>query len=309
MPDIKNLITIQDVIRYGLTQFNQHDLYFGHGTDNAWDEIIALVTHTLHLDQNIDNLNLLLGAKLLPNEQDLLLNLIEKRVKDKIPLAYLINYMRFCDLDFYVDNRVIIPRSPIAELIQNQFAPWVSNPDNISSALDLCTGSGCIAIALSYYFPSANIDAIDLSDAALEIANINIKKHNLTNQVKAIKSDLFNTIKTPTAKKYDLIISNPPYVDKQDLDNMPEEYKHEPKMALAAGDDGLDLVKIILKEAINHLNPNGLLVVEVGNSQIALENAYPKVPFTWIDFESNAIGVFALTYEQIISHQEDFKVF
>ena len=201
-------------------------------------------------------------------------------------------------LNFYVDKRVIIPRSPIASLIQQQVAPWIENPDDIKSALDLCTGSGCIAIALAYYFPEANIDAIDLSDDALEITNINIKKHHLKTQVKAIKSDLFNAIKN-TNTKYDLIISNPPYVNKQDLEQMPKEYHHEPKMALEAGDDGLDLAHRILKEAINYLNPNGVIIVEVGNSQDALEKAYPHVPFTWLEFESGAYGVFLLTYEQL----------
>lgn len=215
-----------------------------------------------------------------------------------MPLAYLIKQTNFCDLNFYIDTRVIIPRSPIASLIQDHFSPWIENPDNIKSALDLCTGSGCIAIALAYYFPEANIDAIDLSDDALDITNINIKKHQINNQVKAIKSDLFNSIKN-TNKKYDLIISNPPYVNKQDLEQMPKEYHHEPKMALEAGDDGLDLAHRILKEAINYLNPKGVLVVEVGNSQDALEKAYPHVPFTWLEFESGAHGVFLLTYEQL----------
>jgi ribosomal protein L3 glutamine methyltransferase len=302
---LSDLSTIRDFIRYGFTEFNKNNLYFGHGTDNSWDEIIALVTYSLNIvpnnlspdNLNPDNLNILLDAKLLIHEKQNLIDLINKRINEKTPLAYLIQQTNFCDLNFYVDKRVIIPRSPIGSLIQEQFSPWIEEPNNITSALDLCTGSGCIAIALAYYFPEANIDAIDLSDDALAVTNINIKKHELQNQVKAIKSDLFNSIKAN--KKYDLIISNPPYVNKKDLEQMPKEYHHEPKMALEAGDDGLDLAHRILKEAINYLNPNGILIVEVGNSQYDLEKEYPNIPFTWMEFDSGASGVFLLTYDQL----------
>ena len=317
--NIQQLTTIRDFIRYGLTQFNSHDLYFGHGTDNSWDEIIALITHTLKININPDNsddsgnswqadiLPHLLDAKLLASEKELLFNKIQQRVSERIPLAYLINQTYFCDLEFYVDKRVIIPRSPIAELIQNQFSPWIgagnTQAEDIHSILDLCTGSGCIAIALAYYFPNANVDAIDLSDDALEITKINIKNHktknNIKNKITPIKSDLFNNL--AKNKKYDLIISNPPYVNQQDLDSMPAEYHHEPRMALEAGKDGLELVDRILKDAIQFLNPDGLLIVEVGNSQYDLIKKYPDIPFTWLEFESSADGVFLLTYKQLLT--------
>ena len=298
----ESLSTIRDFMRYGLTQFNQHNIYCGHGTDNNNDEIINLIRYTLHLEHHQYQPHIL-DAKLLPDEKQNIIQLIQKRVNSKIPLAYLINQTQFCGLDLYVDQRVIIPRSPIASLIEQQFQPWINNPDNTHDILDLCTGSGCIAIALAYAFEQAQIDAIELSDDAIEVAKINIKKHELEARVNLIKSNLFNKIKN---KKYDLIISNPPYVNQHDLDNMPKEFCHEPKMALAAGKDGLDLVRIILKEAQNHLNKDGLLIIEVGNSQADLEKLYPKVPFTWLDFEDGAYGVFVLTYQQLIDHKSYF---
>lgn len=227
-------------------------------------------------------------------------NIIERaqrRIKEKIPVAYLVNKAWFCGLPFYIDNRVLIPRSPFAELIESGFAPWVSNPEEIKRALDIGTGSGCIAIATAMALSSATIDAIDISEGALEVAKQNVEHYQLADRVNLIHSDLFNNL---PPRQYDLIIANPPYVDQEDMEQLPDEFRHEPVSGLAAGPDGLDLVRTIIGEAKNYLNDKGLLIVEVGNSRPALEAAFPQLPFTWLEFERGGEGVFLLNKEDLL---------
>jgi ribosomal protein L3 glutamine methyltransferase len=296
MTALSELQTIRDFLRYATSRFNQAGLYFGHGTDNAWDEAAALVMHTLHLPHDISHQ--VLDARLVTEERTRLLELIHRRVEKRVPLAYLTNEAWFSGLSFYVDERVLIPRSPIAELIERQFEPWVQ-PEGIHQVLDLCTGSGCIAIALAKAFPEAEVDASDISDEALSVAKINVLRHNVEDQLHLHKADLFKGL---PAKKYDLIVSNPPYVSQQEMADLPEEYRHEPELGLAAGQEGLDMAKRILDEAGNYLTPNGVLVVEVGNSEHALAESYPHTPFTWLEFERGGGGVFLLTAEQLREH-------
>lgn len=290
---IKELRTLRDMLRFAVTQFYAAELYFGHGTDNPWDEAIFLALHTLQLpsDFNKD----ILDARLLESERHAFARLIAKRIKERKPAAYLTQKAYFAGLSFYVDERVIIPRSPIAELIEKTFEPWVE-PHEVHQILDLCTGSGCIAIACAYAFPDAQIDAADISKDALAVADINVKKHGVENQVKLIQTDLFNNL---PQKSYDLIVSNPPYVDAHDMACLAREYQHEPKLALEAGEKGLEMVKRILQEARRYLSAHGVLIVEVGNSASALEAEYPHVPFLWLEFERGGYGVFLLTADQL----------
>src|SRR3990167_5680411 len=258
------LLTIRDYIRYATSCFNEASLYFGHGTDNAWDEAVALTFHTLHLPHHIHPA--VLDAHITKDEQTKLIHLIDQRVTKRIPIAYLTHEAWFAGLAFYVDERVLIPRSPLAELIENQFQPWI-DPLHVHSILDLCTGSGCIAIASAIFFPSATIDATDISPDALAVAKINLLRHEVENQVHLYEANLFHGL---PAKKYDLIIANPPYVDAEDMENLPKEYHHEPQLGLAAGTDGLQMVTQILHDASHYLKPDGVLIVEVGNSEDAL---------------------------------------
>ena len=296
MSTLSELQTIRDFIRYATSRFNQAGLYFGHGTDNAWDEAVALVLHTLHLPHDINPL--VLDAHLITEERSHLLQLIQRRVEKRVPLAYLTNEAWFSGLSFYVDERVLIPRSPIAELIEQHFQPWVK-PDKIHQILDLCTGSSCIAIALAKAFPDAEVDASDISAEALAVAKINVLRHNVEDQVHLHQSDLFSNL---SHKKYDLIVSNPPYVSQQEMLELPDEYRHEPTLGLEAGQLGLDFANRILDEAAGYLAPNGVLIVEVGNSEFALANAYTHTPFTWLEFERGGGGVFLLTAEQLHEH-------
>ena len=289
---VNELVTIQDVVRWAVTEFNRAGLFFGHGTDNAWDEAVQLVLPSLNL--NLQSNVSILQSRLTKRERQMLVELIVTRIEQRIPVPYLTNSAWFAGLEFYVDERTLVPRSPIAELIEAKFAPWVKkSPLRI---LDLCTGSGCIAIACAYEFPDAEVDAVDLSEDALEVADINIQNHGLSEQVFPIQSDLFSGIEN---EKYDLIVSNPPYVDAEDMANLPEEYKHEPELGLACGHDGLDLVRDMLRQAGAMLKPDGVLFVEVGNSQVHLQAAYPEIPFQWIEFSIGGHGVFALTKEQL----------
>lgn len=290
------LQTIRDFLRYATSRFNEAGLYFGHGTDNAWDEAATLIMHALHLPQDVSHA--VLDARLVADERTRLLELIAKRVEKRVPLAYLMNEAWFAGLSFYVDERVLIPRSPIAELIQKQFTPWVK-PERVHNILDLCTGSGCIAIAMAHAFPESMVDASDISEDALAVAKINVLRHNLEDTVILHQSDLFKSL---PAKKYDLIVSNPPYVSQQEMSELPNEYRHEPALGLAAGHEGLDLAKQILANAAEFLSPQGVLIMEVGNSEYALADAYPGLPFTWLEFEHGGGGVCLLTAEQLQDH-------
>jgi ribosomal protein L3 glutamine methyltransferase len=282
------LKTLGDILNWGAKQFTKAKLYFGHGTDNAWDEAVYLALHVLQLPYDIDRS--VLKRELTDLERDAILILFQKRIDQKIPAAYLINEAWFCGLRFYVDERVLIPRSPIAELIQAHFKPWIGTKKT-ARILDLCTGSGCIAIACAAAFPEAEVDATDIDDGALAVAAINVAKHKMTNRVKLIKSDIFSAL---DGNKYDIIVSNPPYVDAAEMASLPAEYQHEPQLALAAGKDGLVLVDRILHEAKDYLTTSGLLVVEVGASAEALLKKYPNTPFIWPEFANGGDGVFIL---------------
>lgn len=290
--------TIIDFLRFGISQANKAQLFFGHGTDNASDDIRSLVLGTLHLPFHTNDA--LLAARLTTEEKQQVMENLMQRIIDKVPVPYITNEAFFCDLPFYVDERVLIPRSPIAELIKQQFTPWV-NPDEVMSVLDLCTGSGCIAIACAYAFPDAHIDAIDLSMDALQVAAINCERHDLQGEVELVQSDCWENV---PFQGYDIIVSNPPYVGDDEMDELPEEYLHEPDMALRTADNGLSVVVKILESAHHYLSDNGILVVEVGNSEMLLIEMYPDLPFTWLEFEHGGSGVFLLTCHQLKEYFE-----
>jgi ribosomal protein L3 glutamine methyltransferase len=285
--------TVSDALVWAEKAFVDRGLYFGHGTDNAWDEAVALLIYVLDLPADIDDS--VLSRSLTSTESLQLKNLFDARLERRIPAAYLTHQAWFCGLPFYVDERVIIPRSPIAELIETRFSPWVAT-ENVHNILDLCCGSACIAIACAGAFPEAAITASDISQEVLQVARKNVEYYEVSEQVTLLASDLFNEIPLQT---FDIIISNPPYVDKHDMDTLPEEFRYEPVLALAAGDDGLDIVRRILKEAKKFLSTTGILIVEVGNSEEALINAYPQLPFIWLEFERGGSGVFLLTAKDL----------
>lgn len=296
---INQLHTVQDYIRWAASLFNCSDIYYGHGTDNAIDEAKQLVLPTLHLPLTIPAE--FYAANLTDEEKQAIIDNVLARTQEHIPTPYLTNRAWFCGQEFYIDERVLIPRSPIAELITNRFADIIDfEPCNI---LDLCTGSGCIGIACAYQYPEAEVDLVDISSDALEVAQINIEGHQLTHRVFPILSDLFNDL---PEIKYDIIVSNPPYVDQEDMDDLPDEFKIEPELALAAGVDGLDIVIRILKQAADHLSDLGILICEVGNSSVALQKHYPQVPFKWIKFKHGGDGVFMLTKQQLIEYKDMF---
>ncbi|MBS0289408.1 MAG: 50S ribosomal protein L3 N(5)-glutamine methyltransferase [Proteobacteria bacterium] len=290
---IQEMVTVRDFIRWAVTQFNQSDLVYGHGTDNGWDEAVNLVLTTLHLPPDIDTN--VLDAKLVIDEKELIAQRVKKRVEERIPVPYLVNEAWFAGLNFYVDERVLIPRSPIAELLEDELSPWVEK-NNVQSILDLCTGSGCIAVSAAFTFPNARVDAVDISPSALEVAKINVNRFGLEENVNLIQSDLFTGL---VGKKYDIIISNPPYVSKSEYDSLPREYALEPEQALLCGNDGLDIIRQILIKASDHLTPSGILIVEVGSSQELLEAEFPNVPFTWLQFDKGGEGVFLLTADEL----------
>lgn len=293
------LHTIGDYVRFAASEFNQAELYFGHGTDNSWDEAINLVMYVLNL--NTELFQQVQLSRLVDEEKIAVIAIIKRRIEEALPAAYLTNQAYFANLPFYVDERVLVPRSPIAELIQNKFSPWLNSDSAPQRILDLCTGSGCIAIACAYAFPEAEVDAVDLSVDALDVAQINIENHGLTAQVIPIQSDVFSGLSGFT---YDLIVTNPPYVDIDDIDSMPTEYRHEPEMGLGCGNDGLDIVRKILAQGAQHLNDGGWLICEVGNSQVHVEATYPDVPFEWISFAHGGHGVFAISKAQLVAHQD-----
>ena len=292
--DTESLITLRDWLRFAVSRFNESKLFFGHGSDNAFDEAAYLILHTLHLP--LDRLDPFLDASLTQDETEEVKTVIERRVRERLPAAYLTHEAWLAEHRFYVDERVIVPRSFIAELLPDQLTPWVENPDEITRALDLCTGSGCLAILAALAFPNASIDAVDLSRDALDVAARNVADYGLQDRVELIASDLFAAL---DGRRYDLIISNPPYVNADSVATLPPEYQAEPALALGSGADGLDATRQILAQAKSHLNPGGLLVVEIGHNRDVLEAAYPTLPFTWLDTESGDQFVFMLRQEDL----------
>src|SRR3989338_3016366 len=285
----QDLYTVRDCLRFAVSRFNQAGLFFGHGSNDAYDEAAYLTLHTLHLP--LDRLEPFLDARLTDSELTEVLSIIQRRVEQRIPAAYLTHEAFLGDFSFYVDERVIVPRSFIAELLREQLSPWVAEPEEISSVLDLCTGSGCLAILAANAFPNASVDAVDLSPAALSVAEHNVADYDLQDRVHLIESDLFARLGN---QQYDIIISNPPYVDAESVNALPPEYLHEPKLALGSGDDGLDATRVILEHAAQHLTANGILIVEIGHNRDALEAAYPNLPFTWLDVSAGDQFVFML---------------
>ncbi|MEN3291796.1 MAG: ribosomal protein glutamine methyltransferase [Burkholderiales bacterium] len=289
-----NFSTLRDVLRYAVTRFNTAGLFFGHGTTNAFDEAAYLMLHTLKLP--LDKLDPFLDARLLPQEIDALMNVIERRASERVPASYITNEAWLGDYRFYVDERVIVPRSFIAELIPEQFAPWVSDPESVTNILELCTGSGCLPVMLADAFPNAQVDAVDLSPDALAVAHRNVDDYQLQDRINLIESDLY--AKVPK-KKYDLIVTNPPYVNAGSMDKLPQEYRHEPQMALAGGADGMDLVRKIVAGAAQRLTKNGVLIVEIGNERDFAEAAFPDLELTWLSTSAGDDMVFLLTADQL----------
>lgn len=286
------LISVRDLLRFAVSRFNAAELYYGHGTDNAWDEALVIVLHALYLPN--DSGNEILDARLLREERVAILELFQQRIEQRIPAAYLTHQAWFCGLPFYVDQRVLIPRSPVAEIIEAEFSPWYQGeyPDRI---LDLCTGSGCIGIACAYAFADAEVVLSDISPEALDVAQINIQRHQLQHRVSVRESDLFNNIEG----LFDIIITNPPYVDEDDFASMPEEYQHEPEDALASGVHGLDHPLAILRQAAEFLTEDGVLVLEVGNSGEHLERYFPGIDFNWVNFERGGHGVLVISRAEL----------
>ncbi len=284
-----NLLTVRDWLRFAVSRFNQAKLFFGHGSSDPYDEAAYLILHTLHLP--LDRLEPFLDARLTDSERAEVLNIIQRRVEQRVPAAYLTHEAFLGDFSFYVDERVIVPRSFISELLREQLSPWIAEPEEISSVLDLCTGSGCLAILAAYAFPNALVDAVDLSPDALAVAERNVGDYMLQDRIELIQSDLFAKL---GGRKYDIIVSNPPYVDAESVALLPQEYLHEPEMSLGSGDDGLDATREILKHAAEHLTDNGILIVEIGHNRETLEAAYPDLPFTWLDVTAGDQYVFML---------------
>lgn len=288
------LVTVRDWLRWAVSRFNEAGLCYGHGTENAWDEAVWLVLATLHLPR--DTLEPWLDARLTHAERLALLANLQQRVAHRLPVAYLLHEAWLGEFRFYVDQRVIVPRSYFAELMEHGFAPWIEDPASVESALDLCTGSGCLAILMAHAFPNAAVDAIDISPDALVVASRNIADYHLEDRIKAVESDLFAAAK---GKRYELIVCNPPYVTAEAMAALPPEYRHEPSLALAAGADGLDVVRRILAEVREHLKPGGVIAIEVGHNQDLVTAAFPDLPAVWLDTEHAEGKVFLLTREDL----------
>lgn len=289
-----SLHTLRDFLRFAVSRFQQAGLVFGHGSDNAHDEAAYLILHTLHLP--LDMLEPYLDAALLADEKTELLGKLRERIEQRIPVAYITQHARQGDFDFYVDERVIVPRSFIYELLGEPLSPWIEYPELVHRALDLCTGSGCLAIQMAAHYPAAQIDAVDISLDALEVAAVNVEDYGLQERIQLVHTDLFEGLEGT----YDLIVSNPPYVDAESVNALPEEYLHEPELALGSGEDGLDATREILLQAAKFLNPRGVLLVEIGHNRDVLEREYPELPFVWLDTSGGDGFVFLLTREQLL---------
>ncbi|MCY4328893.1 MAG: 50S ribosomal protein L3 N(5)-glutamine methyltransferase [Endozoicomonadaceae bacterium] len=302
LTDHSELKTIRDWLRWAYSRFNEAPLFYGHGFKDSWNEVIFLVLRALNLPWDIDNE--FYDSRVTKTEAKQLYHLIEQRIVTRKPLAYLLNEAWFCSMPFYVNEKVLIPRSPIAELIEKNFSPWLKEDVAINHILDMCCGSGCIGIACATHYPHAEVDMADISHDALEVSATNIEKHQLQGRVNLIRSDLFSALYKPEhnkaaqPKKYQLIISNPPYVSTEEMTNLPMEYYHEPTLGFVAEEEGLDIVHKLLQQSVDFIDDNGLLVMEVGNNQHKLEERYPDVPFTWVNFERGGYGIFILTAEQ-----------
>lgn len=291
----QHLQSVRDLLRFAISRFEEAKLFYGHGTQNAYDEAAYLILHTLRLP--IDRLEPFLDAKLLPQEVAAVVNILRRRVEERKPAAYLTQEAWLCDYRFYVDERVIVPRSFIAELLREQLQPWVDYPELVHSALDMCTGSGCLAIMMAEAFPDAKIDAVDLSPEALAVARRNVDEYGLQDRIELLQSDLYRHL---DGRQYDLIISNPPYVNAPSMDELPAEYRAEPELALASGEDGLDAVREIIAAAPRFLTPHGLLIVEIGHNRDELEASFPELPFTWLETSGGDGFVFMLQMEQLV---------
>ena len=289
------LQTVRDFLRWTISRMGESDLFYGHGTDNVQDEAWYLVCGALRLPFDLDGR--LLDGMLTNAEREKLCALLERRIKERVPVAYLVGEAWFAGLPFTVDERVLVPRSPIAELIEQGFQPWLGNSEP-GHILDLCTGSGCIGIACAYAFPDARVVLSDVSEDALSVARFNIDRHRLQDRVEARISDVFDGL---AGQRFDLIVSNPPYVDADDLAQMPAEFHAEPALGLGSGEDGLELTRRILLQAASHLNEDGLLVVEVGNSGATLDLRYPDLPLTWVEFEHGGHGVFVMSKADLLA--------
>ncbi|MCW8900585.1 MAG: 50S ribosomal protein L3 N(5)-glutamine methyltransferase [Gammaproteobacteria bacterium] len=298
--NLSEVKSLRDMIYFGAAAFDEASLYFGHGTDNALDEAAYLAFFALKEEANFSDEKL--DMSLSQDDIAVVNALFQQRIESRKPAGYLTHEAWFAGLNFYVNEHVLVPRSPIAELIEEQFQPWIV-PKKVNRILDLCTGSGCIAIACAYAFPDAVVDAVDISKDALDVAEINKEKHQLENRLNIIESDLFSNLQ---GQRYDLIVSNPPYVDAEDMANLPDEYRHEPELGLTAGETGLDLVIPMLRDAKHHLNDNGVLIVEVGNSELALSERFPDVPFMWLSFEYGGEGVFMLDAKDVDKYHDVF---
>ena len=292
-----DLLTVRDLVRYGVSRFTESKLFFGHGSDNAWDESVYLVLHALHLPP--DQLEPFMDARLLPDERKRAVELIQKRCDSRLPAPYLTQESWLQGWRFYVDPRVIVPRSPIAELLGHQLQPWISDPETIENVLDMCTGSGCLAIIAAHEFAHASVDAVDLSEDALAVAAINVRDHGLEDRVNLIHSNLFASI--PAGHRYDLIICNPPYVNSHSMDQLPPEYLHEPAQALAGGADGMDLVREILRQAPDFMTDQGWLVLEIGHEIEHFEAAFPDIVPIWLDAGESNEQILLLQRDQLLT--------
>jgi len=289
------LLSVRDLIRYAVSRFNEHKLFFGHGSDNAWDEAVYLVLHALHLPP--DQLEPFMDARVLASERAKALSLIDLRCQQRLPAPYLTHEAWLQGYAFYVDQRVIVPRSPIAELLMNQLTPWIADPYEVTGILDLCTGSGCLAIIAAHQFSEAFVDATDISKDALDVALINVAQHGLKDRLNLHHGSLYDPL--PVSAQYDLIISNPPYVNAASMQSLPPEYRHEPSLALAGGDDGMDVVRTIIEQAPAHLREDGLLLIEIGHERSFFEQAFPELEPVWLDTAEASDQILLLTKEQL----------